>query len=76
MHVIVGLKAALVIHKRSFHLNNRAASLLWQDNGQQPDMFYCMKLLEETGICLVPGSGFGQKDGSYHFRYETLSPPI
>ncbi|XP_024921839.1 alanine aminotransferase 2-like isoform X2 [Cynoglossus semilaevis] len=37
--------------------------------GQQPDMFYCMKMLEETGICLVPGSGFGQKDGTYHFRY-------
>lgn len=36
-------------------------------------MFYCMKLLEETGICLVPGSGFGQKDGTYHFRYATLS---
>lgn len=35
-------------------------------------MFYCMKLLEETGICLVPGSGFGQKDGTYHFRYTTL----
>ena len=26
------------------------------------------ELLEETGICLVPGSGFGQKDGTYHFR--------
>uniref|UniRef100_A0A3Q3X0E3 alanine transaminase n=1 Tax=Mola mola TaxID=94237 RepID=A0A3Q3X0E3_MOLML len=41
------------------------------DKGQQPDMFYCMKMLEETGICLVPGSGFGQKDGTYHFRYTT-----
>ncbi|XP_049930454.1 alanine aminotransferase 2-like isoform X1 [Epinephelus moara] len=39
------------------------------DKGQQPDMFYCMKMLEEMGICLVPGSGFGQKDGTYHFRY-------
>lgn len=28
-----------------------------------------MKLLEETGICVVPGSGFGQREGSYHFRY-------
>ncbi|XP_066451712.1 alanine aminotransferase 2-like [Eleutherodactylus coqui] len=33
-----------------------------------PDMFYCMRLLEETGICVVPGSGFGQRDGTYHFR--------
>uniref|UniRef100_A0A8D3DGS0 alanine transaminase n=1 Tax=Scophthalmus maximus TaxID=52904 RepID=A0A8D3DGS0_SCOMX len=38
----------------------------------QPDMFYCMKMLEETGICLVPGSGFGQKDGTYHFRMTIL----
>ncbi|XP_032388464.1 alanine aminotransferase 2-like isoform X2 [Etheostoma spectabile] len=38
------------------------------DKGQEPDMFYCMKMLEETGICLVPGSGFGQADGTYHFR--------
>ncbi|XP_051944247.1 alanine aminotransferase 2-like isoform X2 [Hippocampus zosterae] len=42
--------------------------------GQQPDMFYCMRLLEETGICLVPGSGFGQKDGTYHFRMTILPP--
>ncbi|KAK2822559.1 hypothetical protein Q5P01_022624 [Channa striata] len=44
------------------------------DKDQQPDMFYCMKMLEETGICLVPGSGFGQKDGSYHFRMTILPP--
>lgn len=31
-------------------------------------MFYCMKLLEEEGICLVPGSGFGQREGTFHFR--------
>lgn len=37
-----------------------------------PDMFYCMKLLEETGICVVPGSGFGQREGTYHFRYHFL----
>ncbi|KAM6990114.1 alanine aminotransferase 2-like isoform 1-T1 [Tautogolabrus adspersus] len=42
--------------------------------GQQPDMFYCMKMLEETGICLVPGSGFGQKPGTYHFRMTILPP--
>ncbi|KAL0966260.1 hypothetical protein UPYG_G00293080 [Umbra pygmaea] len=42
--------------------------------GQAPDMIYCMKLLEETGICLVPGSGFGQKEGTYHFRMTILPP--
>ncbi|XP_077470494.1 alanine aminotransferase 2-like isoform X1 [Stigmatopora argus] len=42
--------------------------------GQEADMFYCMRLLEETGICLVPGSGFGQRDGTYHFRMTILPP--
>nr|AIT69944.1 alanine transaminase [Gracilaria vermiculophylla] len=32
------------------------------------DVLYCMELLEETGICVVPGSGFGQREGTYHFR--------
>jgi len=34
----------------------------------EPDAMYCYQLLEETGICVVPGSGFGQKEGTYHFR--------
>lgn len=48
------------------------AILKAKEKGQSPDMFYCMKLLEETGICLVPGSGFGQQDGTYHFRMTIL----
>ncbi|KAJ8247291.1 hypothetical protein GJAV_G00244610 [Gymnothorax javanicus] len=40
--------------------------------GMAPDMFYCLRLLEETGICVVPGSGFGQKEGTYHFRMTIL----
>jgi aspartate/methionine/tyrosine aminotransferase len=36
---------------------------------------YCMRLLEETGICVVPGSGFGQAPGTFHFR-TTILPPI
>jgi len=39
-----------------------------QKRGMKPDVMYCFELLEETGICVVPGSGFGQKDGTYHFR--------
>ncbi|MGC8866871.1 MAG: aminotransferase class I/II-fold pyridoxal phosphate-dependent enzyme [Elusimicrobiales bacterium] len=39
------------------------------------DFDYCMNLLEETGICVVPGSGFGQKPHTYHFRIAFL-PPI
>ncbi|CAK8696006.1 unnamed protein product [Clavelina lepadiformis] len=43
--------------------------------GMQPDAFYAHELLEETGICIVAGSGFGQKPGTYHFRM-TILPPI
>ncbi|KAK0640900.1 pyridoxal phosphate-dependent transferase [Cercophora newfieldiana] len=42
--------------------------------GRTPDEFYCMRLLEATGVCVVPGSGFGQKDGSLHFRTTFLAP--
>ncbi|XP_040350568.1 alanine aminotransferase 1 [Herpailurus yagouaroundi] len=46
-----------------------------QELGLAPDMFFCLRLLEETGICVVPGSGFGQKEGTYHFRM-TILPPL
>lgn len=42
--------------------------------GMAPDAFYCLNLLETTGICVVPGSGFGQKEGTWHFR-TTILPP-
>uniref|UniRef100_M1BCN2 Alanine-2-oxoglutarate aminotransferase 1 n=2 Tax=Solanum tuberosum TaxID=4113 RepID=M1BCN2_SOLTU len=37
-----------------------------------PDVFYCLKLLEATGISTVPGSGFGQKEGVFHLRTTIL----
>ncbi|GFO15385.1 alanine aminotransferase 2 [Plakobranchus ocellatus] len=40
--------------------------------GQTPDSFYCFALLEETGICTVPGSGFREEPGTYHFRTTIL----
>jgi aspartate/methionine/tyrosine aminotransferase len=39
------------------------------------DAEYCLALLEETGICVVPGSGFGQAPGTAHFR-TTILPPL
>ncbi len=36
---------------------------------------WCMALLEQTGICVVPGSGFGQAPGTWHFR-TTILPPV
>ena len=41
----------------------------------QRDEEYCMALLEETGICVVPGFGFGELPGTLHFR-TTFLPPL
>jgi alanine-synthesizing transaminase len=32
------------------------------------DWHFCEELLKATGVVVVPGSGFGQKPGSSHFR--------
>ena len=42
---------------------------------QSVDLFYCLEVLKNTGIALVPGSGFRQREGSYHFRITTLILP-
>ena len=46
-----------------------------QKAGKAPDTFYCLDLLEQTGILTVPGSGFGQAKGSFHLR-TTILPPM
>lgn len=43
--------------------------------GKHPDVFYCLKLVETTGISTVPGSGFGQEPGTFHLR-TTILPPV
>ncbi|XP_072911366.1 alanine aminotransferase 2-like isoform X2 [Hemitrygon akajei] len=43
--------------------------------GQPPDVFYCLRLLQDTGYMLGPGEEFGQKDGTAHFRM-TFALPI
>ena len=45
-----------------------------QEYDAKRDFSYCMALLEETGICVVPGSGFGQMPGTMHFRTTFLPP--
>jgi len=42
--------------------------------GVTPDTFYCTSVLRNTGIVIVPGSGFKQVDGTYHFRTTFLPP--
>ncbi|KAI4355359.1 hypothetical protein L6164_004140 [Bauhinia variegata] len=37
-----------------------------------PDAFYCQRLLNATGIVFVPGSGFRQVPGTWHFRCTIL----
>ena len=36
--------------------------------GTSPDNLYALSLLEQTGICVVPASGFGQAEGRAGFR--------
>ncbi|XP_020704110.2 alanine aminotransferase 2 [Dendrobium catenatum] len=37
-----------------------------------PDAFYAHRLLDATGIVVVPGSGFGQVPGTWHVRCSIL----
>lgn len=37
-----------------------------------PDVLYCLELLDATGLCTVPGSGFKQAEGTFHFRTTIL----
>lgn len=37
-------------------------------SGVSPDAMYAISLLEETGICVIPASGFGQEEGRFGFR--------
>ena len=38
----------------------------------QSDGDWCRELMQETGVVVVPGSGFGQRPGTQHFRLVLL----
>ena len=40
----------------------------------RPDSEFVMDLVRETGVLVVPGSGFGQAPGTQHFRMVFLPP--
>lgn len=40
----------------------------------QDDAHFCAELIKETGVVVVPGTGFGQRPGSNHFRIVILPP--
>ncbi|CAL4916471.1 unnamed protein product [Urochloa decumbens] len=43
-----------------------------EERNTEPDVFYALRLLENTGIVVVPGSVFGQVPGTWHFRCTIL----
>lgn len=45
-----------------------------EHEGRSPDEFYVSKMLDATGVCMVPGTGFGQVEGTCHFRTTFLAP--
>ncbi|CAD7946698.1 unnamed protein product [Amoebophrya sp. A25] len=40
--------------------------------GKNPDTWYCYQILEKLGVITVPGSGFEQRVGTWHFRTTIL----
>jgi alanine transaminase len=57
----------------TIHLPPKAVEAAKKEK-RAPDEFYCFRLLDATGICVVAGSGFGQKEGTLHFRTTFLAP--
>jgi len=53
------------------HLPPKAVAAA-SEAGMAADAFYAFSLLEATGICIIPGSGFGQRPGTFHFRTTIL----
>mmetsp|Transcript_22445 Transcript_22445/g.62635 ORF Transcript_22445/g.62635 Transcript_22445/m.62635 type:complete len:317 (-) Transcript_22445:236-1186(-) len=45
-----------------------------RNQGVTPDTLYSVSLLQKTGVCVVPASGFGQEKGRYGFRTTFLPP--
>ncbi|ETW77190.1 hypothetical protein HETIRDRAFT_388676, partial [Heterobasidion irregulare TC 32-1] len=65
---------ALYLYPR-LHLPDQAVEAA-RAAGKEADAFYALQLLDETGICVVPGSGFGQKEGESHYRLTCLCPGV
>ncbi|KAI9148181.1 LOW QUALITY PROTEIN: putative alanine aminotransferase [Paramyrothecium foliicola] len=57
----------------TIHLPAKAAEAAAKE-GRKPDEFYCLRMLDATGVCIVAGSGFGQAEGTLHFRITFLAP--
>lgn len=66
MYLFPKLKFTEESHQKLFEIARKA--------NMEVDEYYCIELLENTGICCVPGSGFGQVPGTYHLRTTFLPP--
>ena len=55
-------------------MNAKTAYESTEFKDKEVDFIYCMELLENYGICVIPGSGFRQEQGTYHFRTTCLPP--
>jgi aspartate/methionine/tyrosine aminotransferase len=55
---------------------NESAMKASTEMNMKADTFYCLYILENSGIQLVTGSGFGQEEGTYHFRITILPENI
>merc|ERR1712217_628470 len=40
--------------------------------GKPADTLYCIEVLKELGVIMVPGNGFGQRPNTYHYRLTIL----
>ncbi|XP_026883042.2 alanine aminotransferase 2-like [Electrophorus electricus] len=47
---------------------SQAAINYSQERGQEPDVMYCLRLLEDEGLCFLPGYELGMTEGIYHIR--------
>jgi alanine transaminase len=45
-----------------------------REEAKDPDAFYASRMLDATGVCIVPGSVYDQKSGKWHFRCSFLTP--
>ena len=75
LQVIGQLAMGLVVHPPRPGDPSHASWAAAREAGCPPDEFYALKLLDATGLVVVPGSGFGQPDPyAFHFRTTFLPP--
>jgi alanine transaminase len=57
----------------TIHVPPKAVAQAQAEN-RTPDEFYALRLLDATGVCVVPGTGFRQRPDTQHFRTTFLAP--